>query len=59
MFTVKTLKSYKDYSSLLRWQANICVHIATIKLRRRRYVVDFESVRLILLLMTLFYYLWL
>jgi hypothetical protein len=31
-FTVRTLSPYKDYSSLLRWQANICVYIATTKL---------------------------
>jgi hypothetical protein len=43
-FTVRTKCSYKNYSSLLRWQTNICVYIATTKLHRRRYIVDFESV---------------
>jgi hypothetical protein len=43
-FTVRTLSPYMDYSSLLRWQANICVYIATTELHRQRYVVDFESV---------------
>jgi hypothetical protein len=33
-FTVRTLSPYKDYSSLLRWQANICVYIATTELHR-------------------------
>jgi hypothetical protein len=40
-FMVRTLSPYKGHSSLLRWQANICVHIATMELHRRRYVVDF------------------
>jgi hypothetical protein len=52
---LRTLSPYKNYSSLLRWQANMCSYIATTKLHRRMYVVVFESVRLILLLMTLFY----
>jgi hypothetical protein len=39
---VRTLIPYKDYSSLLRWQANICVHIATTELHQRRYVVVFR-----------------
>jgi hypothetical protein len=34
MFTVWTLSPYKNYSSLLRCQANICVHIATKELRQ-------------------------
>jgi hypothetical protein len=38
---VRTLIPYKDYSSLLRWQANICVHIAIMKLCQRRYVAVF------------------
>jgi hypothetical protein len=38
---VRTLSPYKENSSLLRWQANICVHIATTELRQRRYVVVF------------------
>jgi hypothetical protein len=29
MFTVGMLSPYKDYSSLLRWQANMCSYIAT------------------------------
>jgi hypothetical protein len=33
-FTVKTLSPYEDYSSLLSWQANICVYIATTELHR-------------------------
>jgi hypothetical protein len=33
-FTVMTFSPYKDYSSLLRWKANICVYIATIELHR-------------------------
>jgi hypothetical protein len=37
--TATTLSSYKDYSSLLRWQANICLHIATMDLHRQSYVV--------------------
>jgi hypothetical protein len=36
------LSPYKDYSSLLRWQANICVYIVTTGLCRQRYVVIFE-----------------
>jgi hypothetical protein len=40
-FTVRTLSPYKDYSSLLRWQANLCVYIATTELHQRWYVVDF------------------
>jgi hypothetical protein len=48
---VRTLSPYKDYSSLLRWQANLCVYIATMDLCRQRYVVIFVSVQLILLLM--------
>jgi hypothetical protein len=47
MFTVRTFSPYKDYSSFLRWQANICVYIITMELHRRRYAVDFESVYLI------------
>jgi hypothetical protein len=43
-FMVMTLSPYKDYSSLLRWQANMCFYIAPTELHRRRYVVDFESV---------------
>jgi hypothetical protein len=43
-FTVRTLSQYKDYSTLLRWHAIICVYIVTMKLHRRRYVVGFESV---------------
>jgi hypothetical protein len=43
-FTVRMLSPYKDYSSLLKWQANICVYIATTELHQRRYVVDFKSV---------------
>jgi hypothetical protein len=42
MFKVMTLSPYKDYSSLLRWQANICVHFVTTELNRRRYVVVFR-----------------
>jgi hypothetical protein len=38
---VRTLSPYKDYSSLLRWQANLCVYIATTELHQRWYVVDF------------------
>jgi hypothetical protein len=34
MLTVRMLSPYKDYSSLLRWQANIRVHIATTELRQ-------------------------
>jgi hypothetical protein len=41
-FTVRMLSPYKDYSSLLRWQANICIYIATTELHRQRYVVVFE-----------------
>jgi hypothetical protein len=48
---VRTLSPYKDYSSLLRWQANLCVYIETMDLCRQRYVVIFVSVQLILLLM--------
>jgi hypothetical protein len=33
---------YENYSSLLRWQANMCSYIATMELYRRRYDVDFE-----------------
>jgi hypothetical protein len=44
IFTVRTLSPYKDYCSLLRWQANICVYIATMELHQQRYVMDFESV---------------
>jgi hypothetical protein len=58
-FTVRTISPYKDYSSLLRWQANICVYIATTELHRRRYVVDFDSVQFIFLLTNLFCCLWL
>jgi hypothetical protein len=43
-FTVRMLSPYKDYSSLLRWQANMCSYIATMELHRQRYVVDLESV---------------
>jgi hypothetical protein len=50
-YTVRTLSPYKDYSSLLRWQANICVHIATTELRQRRYVV-------VLRVLDLFYCWW-
>jgi hypothetical protein len=32
MFMVRTLSPYKNYSSLLRWQASICIHIATTEL---------------------------
>jgi hypothetical protein len=39
--TVRTLNPYKDYSSLLRWQGNLCVHIATTELCQWRYVVIF------------------
>jgi hypothetical protein len=42
--TVRTLSPYKDLSSILRWQANIYIHITSTKLCRRRYIVDFESV---------------
>jgi hypothetical protein len=45
------LSPYKDYSCLLRCQANLCVHIATTDLCQQRYVVIFGSVHLILLLM--------
>jgi hypothetical protein len=38
---VRMLSSYKDYSSLLRWQDNLCVHIAFTELSRWRYVVIF------------------
>jgi hypothetical protein len=31
---VSMLSPYKDYSSLLRWQANICVYIATTELHQ-------------------------
>jgi hypothetical protein len=41
-FTVRTLSPYKDYSSLLRWQADMCSYIATTELCRWRHVVDFE-----------------
>jgi hypothetical protein len=44
MFTVRTLSPYKDYSSLLRWQANICIYIATTGLHRQRYAMILESV---------------
>jgi hypothetical protein len=40
-FTARTLSPYKDYSSLLRWKANICFHIATTELHQRRYVLIF------------------
>jgi hypothetical protein len=33
-FTMMTLSPYKDYSSLLRWQANMYSYIATTKLHR-------------------------
>jgi hypothetical protein len=33
-FIVRTLSPYKDYTSLLRWQANMCSYIATMELRR-------------------------
>jgi hypothetical protein len=33
-FTVRTLSSYNDYSSLLRWQGNMCSYITTMKLHR-------------------------
>jgi hypothetical protein len=33
-FTVRMFSPYIDYRSFLRWQANICAHIATMKLRR-------------------------
>jgi hypothetical protein len=33
-FTVRMLSPYKDYSSLLMWQANICVYIATTELHQ-------------------------
>jgi hypothetical protein len=39
MFTVMTLSPYKDYSSLLRWHANMCSYTTTMELRRQRYVV--------------------
>jgi hypothetical protein len=48
---VRTLSPYKDYSSLLRWQANMCVHIATTELHQHRYVVVFG-------VFILFYCLW-
>jgi hypothetical protein len=31
-FTVRTISPYKDYSSILMWQSNICVYIATTEL---------------------------
>jgi hypothetical protein len=42
--TGRTLSPYKDCNSLLRWQANICVYIATTELHQQRYAIDFESV---------------
>jgi hypothetical protein len=39
---VTTLSPYKDYSSLLMREANICVYIVTTELHRRRYVVAFR-----------------
>jgi hypothetical protein len=33
---------YENYSSFLRWQANMCSYIATMELYRWRYDVDFE-----------------
>jgi hypothetical protein len=33
-FTERMLSPYKDYSSLLRWQANMCSYIVTMKLHR-------------------------
>jgi hypothetical protein len=44
--TVRTRSPYKDYSSLLRWRANICVHIATTELHPQRYVVGFRVLTL-------------
>jgi hypothetical protein len=44
MFMVRMLSPNKDYSSLLRLEANMCSYIATTELHRWRYVVDFESV---------------
>jgi hypothetical protein len=42
MFTVRTLSPNKDYSSLFRWQDNLCVHIATTELHQRWNVVVLE-----------------
>jgi hypothetical protein len=40
-FMVRTISPYMDYCSLLRWQANICVHIATTEIHEQMYVVIF------------------
>jgi hypothetical protein len=34
---------YKDYSSLLRWQANMCSYIETTELCWQRYIVVFDE----------------
>jgi hypothetical protein len=41
MFTVRTISPYKNYSSLLRWQVNMCSYIATTELWLWRYVLVF------------------
>jgi hypothetical protein len=38
---LNTLRPYKDYSSLIRWQDNMCSYIATTELWWQRYVVVF------------------
>jgi hypothetical protein len=49
---------YKDYSSLFRWQADLCVILCNYGITSMKVCYDFWSVDLILLLMTLFYCLW-
>jgi hypothetical protein len=34
---------YKDYSSLLRWQTNMCSYIATTELCWQRYIMVFDE----------------
>jgi hypothetical protein len=41
MLTVRMRSLNKYYSSLLRWQANIYVHITTTELHQWRYIVIF------------------
>jgi hypothetical protein len=52
------LNPYKDYSSIFRWLANLCVILCNYGIASIKVCYDFWSVYLILLLMTLFYCLW-
>jgi hypothetical protein len=49
-----TLSPYKDYSSLFRWQANLCVLLCNYGIASMKVCCDFYSIYLIVLLMILF-----